>query len=205
MSGSSLRRCHSGECSSAQLLDLVLREIAERAAPARYARVPASGASVPADRFQERGLAGAVGAQEPDAVAGENAEVESLEHRRPALVTERRVLEQDELPRGGRGRREGELERAVDVRRGDELHALERLDAALRLLRLGGLRAEAVDERLQMRDLPLLLGVRRLLQRELLRALALELRVVAGVGDELAVVDVHDACRPRRRGSRGRA
>ena len=150
-------------------------------------------------------MPGAVGTEESDAVAGENAEVEPLEHRRAVLVAERRVLEQHELARGGCNRRERELERAVDVRRGDELHALERLDAALRLLRLGGLRAEAVDERLQMRDLPLLLGKGRLLQRELLRTLALELRVVAGVGDELALVDVHDACRPRRPGSRGRA
>ena len=58
----------------------------------------------------------------------------------------------------------------------------------------------------QVRDLALLLRVGRLLQRELLRALALEVRVVAGV--ELAAcalsmctIVVDDA----RRGSRGRA
>ena len=56
------------------------------------------------------------------------------------------------------------------------------LDPALRLFRLGRLRAEAVDERLQVRDLPLLLRVGRLLQRELRCTLALEGRIVAGVG-----------------------
>ncbi len=78
------------------------------------------------------------------------------------------------------------------MRGGYPLHAFQRLDSALRLLRLGGLGTESVDERLQMRDLALLLRVRGLLQRELLRALALELRIVAGVGPELQPIDMHD-------------
>ena len=53
--------------------------------------------------------------------------------------------------------------------------------------------AREPDDEPLMRDLALLLRVGGLLQRELLRALALELRVVAGVGDELARVDVDDA------------
>ena len=112
---------------------------------------------------------------------------------RPPVVTERHALELHELLRGNGHRREREFERAVDVRRRDPLHSLERLDPALRLLRLRGLGAEAVDERRQMRDLPLLLRVGRLLQRELQRALALELRVVPGVGPELLRVEVDDA------------
>ena len=110
-----------------------------------------------------------------------------------ARVAQRHVLELHESLRGGRHRREREFERAVGVRRRDLLHPLERLDAALRLLGLRRLGAEAVDERLQVRDLPLLLHVGRLLQRELLRALALELRVVAGVGLELSRVEMDDA------------
>ncbi len=43
-----------------------------------------------------------------------------------------------------------------------------------------------------MRDLPLLLGVRRLLLRERQRVLALELAVVAGIQAQLAAVEVHD-------------
>ena len=110
---------------------------------------------------------------------------------RPAIA-QRHVLELHETLRGDRHRRERELERAVGVRGGDPLHALERLDPALRLLRLRRLGPEAVDERLQVGDLPLLLHVGRLLQRELLRALALELRIVAGVGLQLPRVEMDD-------------
>ena len=88
---------------------------------------------------------------------------------------------------------EFEGERAVDVRRGDQLHALQRLDPALRLLRLRGLGAETVDVRAQVCDLPLLLDVRRLLQRERLRVLPLEGRVVAAVGSQRVAVDVDDS------------
>jgi hypothetical protein len=78
------------------------------------------------------------------------------------------------------------------VRRGDHLHALERLDAALRLPGFRRLGAEAIDVRAQMRDLPLLLCVLRLLQRQPCGPLALELRVVPRVADELQAIDVHD-------------
>jgi hypothetical protein len=52
------------------------------------------------------------------------------------------------------------------MRRGDQFHALERLDPALRLPGLGRLGAKAVDIRAQMRYLLLLLDIGRLLQRE---------------------------------------
>ena len=156
------------------------------------------------DRLQQRRFAGAVGAEEPDAVAGQDVPVEVREYRRRVGVAQRRFLEPDQLLRGRVHGREGELEGAVDVRRRDALHAFQRLDPALRLLRLGGLGAEPVDERLQMRDLALLLGVGRLLQRELHRALAFELRIVSAVGLEALRVEVDDGGRPRRRGNRGR-
>jgi hypothetical protein len=56
---------------------------------------------------------------------------------------------------------------------------------------------KAVDERLEVLDLALLLREGRLLQRELRGALALERRVVAGVGPKLVAVDVHDRLRDR--------
>ena len=127
------------------------------------------------------------------------------EHRGLAFIAERGVLEQHQLARRRVDGRKRELERTVDVRGRDQFHALQRLDPALRLLGLRGLRAKAVDERLQVRDLPLLLDVGRLLQRELLRALALELRVVARVEVQLARVDVDDLRRRRRPENRGRA
>ena len=178
--GSMLREMPQRRFVGAQLLDLMLREIADRK---RLRGMPLAGErrQLAGDRLQQRRLAGAVGAEQPDALAVEDAPVEAFEHRRAARVAQRRVLELHELLRGDRHRREREFERAVGVRRRDPLHPLERLHPALRLLRLRRLGAEAVDERLQMRDLPLLLHVGRLLQRELLRALALELRIVAGV------------------------
>ena len=176
----------------AQLLDLVLREVAEAQA-LRGVALSAHRRQRSGDGLQQRRLAGAVGAEEADAVAGQDAPVHVRQHRRSLGIAQHRVFEQHELARGLRRRREAELERAVDVRGRDELHPLQRLDPALRLLGLRRLRAEAVDERVQVRDLPLLLDVGCLLQRELARAFALELRVVAGVRDELARVDVHDA------------
>ncbi len=175
-----------------QLLDLVLREVADAQG---LGRVPGAckRRERAADRLQQRRLARAVRAEESDTVARQDAEVEPREDRRAALVAERGALEQDELARGGRGRRKRELERAVDVRCRNELHALDRPEAALRLLGFRGLRAKTVDERLQVRNLALLFRIGRLLQCELLRAHQLELRVVARVRDELAVVDVHDA------------
>jgi hypothetical protein len=176
----------------AQLLDLVLREVAE-AQPLRDDARARKRRERAADRFQERGLARAVRPEKPDAVAREETPREPFQYGCACRVAERCVLEQHQLPRGPRHRRERELERAVDVRRGDLLHPLEGLDPALRLLGLARLGAEAVDERMQVRDLALLRSKRRLLQRELQRPLALELRVVPGVRHELALVDVHDA------------
>ncbi len=73
------------------------------------------------------------------------------------------------------------------------LQPCQRLDAALRLARLGGLGAEAVDEAVQMGDLALLTVEHRLLRRQMLGAGALERRVVAGVELEAAALDVGDA------------
>src|SRR5205823_9432060 len=89
---------------------------------------------------------------------------------------------------GGKRKRK----RAIDVRRGNQLHALEGPDPALRLLRLGRLGAKAVDVRAQVCYLPLLLGVGGLLLRQLVRVLALELRVIAGVEPQLAPVEMDD-------------
>ena len=175
-----------------KLLDLMLREVADRQCLRRVAlaglRRQRSG-----DRLEERRFPGPVGAEEPDAIAVENAPVEPIEYRWTARIAERHVLELHETLRRDRHRRESELERAVGVRGRDPLHALERLDPALRLLRLRGLGPEAIDERLQMGDLPLLLRVSRLLQRELLRTFALELRIVAAVGLQLPRVEMDDS------------
>ena len=74
------------------------------------------------------------------------------------------------------------------MRRCNQLHALQGLQAALGLPRLGGLGAEAIDKGADMGNLPLLFRVLRLLAGQMLRAQALEGRVVAAVeGDPLAI------------------
>ena len=90
-----------------------------------------------------------------------------------------------------------ELEFGIGQHRRDAFHALQRLHAALRLLGLGRLGLEAVDELLQVGDLLLLLGIGRLLQRELLRAQLLEGAVVAAVARQLLVLDVQGDARHR--------
>ena len=55
------------------------------------------------------------------------------------------VLELQQRVGGGAAFAEAEAERVVDVGRGDGLHPLQGLDAALGLAGLGGLGAEAVD------------------------------------------------------------
>ena len=135
---------------------------------------------------------------------GLNGERHVREHRL-AVVPDCRVLQHEDRVGAAGKLAEVERERRVHVRRRDQLHALERLDPALRLARLGRLGAEAVDEALQARDLALLPGVHRLLVRELRGALRLERGVVAAVAPQLAPVDVQDRAWRPRRGTRGRA
>ena len=63
------------------------------------------------------------------------------------------------------------------MRRGDALHALERLDPALRLAGLGGLGAEAADVVFHVRDVALLPLEHRLLLDEAFAALTLEVGI----------------------------
>jgi hypothetical protein len=108
-----------------ELLELVLREVADAEVLRDVAR-PVRERELAGERLDERRLARAVGAEQADAVAGEDRQLERAEHRRRVAVAQRRVLEPHELARVRARRREHELERAVDVRRRDALHALER-------------------------------------------------------------------------------
>ena len=90
-----------------------------------------------------------------------------------------------------------ELEVGFQQHRRDLLHAFQRLHAALRLLGLGGLGLEAVDELLQVGDLVLLLGVGGLLQLDLLGSQLLEGAVVAAVAGQAALLDVQRDARHR--------
>ena len=70
-----------------------------------------------------------------------------------------------QLPRLGVRVAKRKFKRRIDMRGRDQFHFLQRLHPALRLLGLGRFGFEAIDERLQMRDLPLLFNVRGLLHR----------------------------------------
>ena len=131
-------------------------------------RSPASGGSVPAIAFSSVDLPAPFGPRRPMRSPARRPKVEALEHRWAGLRS--RASRARAARAGARSRPAGANANSNGLSTcaaAMQLHALERLHPALRLLRLGGLGAEAVDERLQVRDLPLLLGVRRLLQREL--------------------------------------
>src|SRR6266851_3934296 len=108
-------------------------------------RVPADERSLADDRLDERRLAGAVWAEEADRVARRDDPVDVRQDRR-AVVADGGSLEAEERPRHARRRLDRELERPVQVRDRDALQLFQRADAALRLPRLGRLRAEARDE-----------------------------------------------------------
>ncbi len=72
----------------------------------------------------------------------------------------------------------------------DTLHALQHLDSALRLPRFRGAGAKAVDEGGDLRHPPHLPCLEGQLQRQFLRALLLELGVIAGIGMNGAILDV---------------
>ena len=173
----------------------MLREVADAQALRRVAH-PRQRREFAGNRAQQGRFAGAVRTEQADAFAGEQRPVDVRENP-PLAVTERDVLEPHELAGLDLGGAKLERERTVDVRGRDQLHALERLDPALRLLGLGGLGAKAIDVAAQMGDLFLLLRMRRLLQGERLRVFALEGRVVTRVGVELVAVDMND---PRHHG-----
>ena len=151
----------TGVASRSQLFELVLREIADRAGRALRLRSPASGG----DRRRRCvlisvDLPAPFGAEQADALAGRAATVRRASSTGGARRSRQRdVLEARAAGRGRRaGLRELELERAVDGTGAISVHAFQRLDAALRLPRLGRLGPETVDEALQVRALALLLS-----------------------------------------------
>ena len=136
---------------------------------------------------QQRGLAGAVGAGERNAVAAPHQEVHALVDARLAVALVNPLEAQDRVA-GPRRRRDAQAGTRRRLRR--ELHELEplqQLDTALHLARLRGLVAEALDEAPGLGDAALLVALRR---HELLAALLLLL-------EEAVVVALVEAKAPR--------
>ncbi len=84
------------------------------------------------------------------------------------------------------------MERVIDVRRGNHLHAFQHLDAALGLLGFRGFGLKAIHKALQVRHALLLAFVHRLLLGQARRALALERAVVAGIFEHRLLFDMND-------------
>ena len=147
------------------------------------------GGPLPRQHPQEAGLAGAVEAHDQQPLAPLEGEVDVAEHLEVA-VADGEPLALEHQPAGLRRRREPDVDGARGAG-GLDLAVLEAHDALLDAVghgRLGGLGAEAVDERLEAVDL-LGLALRRLGQPDLVLGAGVE---VLGVG-ALVLLDGADA------------
>src|SRR6516162_4582947 len=127
-----------------QLLELMLREVADRKVPRLYPR-PSERREFAREQLHAGGLAGAVAPEQRDPVPGGEREAHVTKNQAP-VVAGGRTFERKQRTRQLFRLHEGDLERRIHVRRRDPLHAGEGLEAALRLARLARLRTEAVDE-----------------------------------------------------------
>ena len=116
-----------------------------------------------------------------------------MQHRHAFGVADGSFLEPDQWTCERLGwAREGERHHPLFDLLGDRLHARQRLDAALRLRGLGGLGLEALDERLDVAALVVLLLPELQIEALLLAARFLELVVAACVEGELALAEVQN-------------
>ncbi|PTC33665.1 large tegument protein [Pseudomonas paraeruginosa] len=170
-------------------VELMLGEVADRQVLAAQQASTQFG-QVASQGLDQGRLAGAVGAEQTDARAGHQLQLDLLQHRLVAIA-EAAVAEIQQRPGNLVRLAEAEVERRIDVGRRQFLEALQRLDPALRLARLGGLGLEAGDEALHVRALRLLLLVGLLLLRQALGTGPLEGGIAAPIKSQLAVLEVH--------------
>ena len=141
------------------------------------------------ENFQQRGFARAVRPDEHGAFAAFDGQVEAGVNFVRA-VGHVNAFQRDGALAAARRRRNLETERLARRERFlDQFHPLDLLELALRLRRLGRDGAEPVGELLQVRDFLLLVFVGGELLLVAFLALAQVIRVVAGVGDQLALGD----------------
>ena len=129
------------------------------------------------DHAQQRGLAGAVDADDADLLAALDGQIDAGEHDVIA-VRLLQLLDPHRLGDRARARRQREAHRAALLIELDVLHLLEHLDARLHGLRLVRLRAEPVDEA----------GQALALARQVLRAAGEDRLLLGARGDVLIVV-----------------
>ena len=138
-------------------IERLLREVAHLQAGAE-AHAAFVGLQRAGDHLQQRRLPRAVLSHHAPALAAAHVKVEVVVDRLRAEALAD-VLERGHVVAGARRRAEVELHDLARLRRLDALDLVERLDAALHLRRLRGVRGEAIDEALLLRQLGLLARV----------------------------------------------
>ncbi len=146
----------------------------------------------PGEHAHQRRLAGAVGADEGNAIAALDEDVDAPEHDPPAVCLAH-AAQVEHRPPALRARREREVDTLALRRNLDRDDLLPHLDPALDLRRLGRGVAEAVDEGVHPRQLVILVAL--LLAEPLHPGFTLDEvgAVVAGVVGQPAHADVGDA------------
>ncbi len=110
------------------------------------------------DQFNQSRFARAIGAEQADAIARPDGHIDIVEYDCVCIAGAHRF--QFDQSTGAFFRlAQFEMERRIDVRGADQLHAFQRLDAALCLFCLGGLGAETLDIGFDVRDFALLFVV----------------------------------------------
>ena len=162
-----------------ELLELMLREVADLQAFALGA-LTAQRRQRAGQQFHHGRFAGAVAPEQANSGARAQRHLNVTQHGGLAIARVHAVKMEHRIGLHG-GLAEREFKRRIHMRGGNFLHASERLDAALRLSRLGGLCLEAIDIGLEVGDFTLLFHKRGLLLGKLHRALGLERRIVSAV------------------------
>ena len=148
--------------------------------------MPLEGPSGAGEHTDQRGFAGAIDADQRDAIAAVDGEVDAFEHLLGAVIL-REIAHLHHRAARWRRLRKGEVDDGLFLRQLDALDLVELLDAALDLLCLGGLIAEAIDEGFQMLDVLALVAICGF---ELGAALLLLFEIALVV----AVIDVEALC-----------
>ncbi len=171
-----------------QLFELMLREIADRQI-ARLGSIAGQRRRNAGEQFDQRRFAGAVRAEQRDAVARRKIEFDAIEHV-PFAITRGDVIEHEQWLRQLLRFAKFKTDRRCRADRRDVDHAFQRLDAALRLPRFRRLRAETIDELLQVRAFALLFVVLDLVLDQPFGALAFKAGEIAGEQLGLLIGDV---------------
>ncbi len=179
-----------GGIVGAQDVHLLLRVVADNHISARL-HPPCLRREQSREGLDQRGLALPVRTQHANACTSRNVAINTPQHRRKPWVTTVGRAQPQQLLRLSCRLQKFETQRIRQHHRCQPLHAFQCLEPALRLLRLGGLGTEALDETGEVGNVLLLLCVGMLLLLQRQRPALLEFGIAARVAGEPALVDMH--------------